>query len=255
MAEKSFKKSRFKSLNPKADTSTTFASRLKQWRFILFQFSIGLSILWLGKILLMVMASELIFKFSATSAVMLDRTESAMETAMLITIALYAVFLIAWRQIIDEKFARLKLFCFLLAFLAIDLSLLKDSVEFINRWKSVPLGEKVVYAYQFPEWRRPGKYHSRWHTCSYMMFDYNKDLVIYPFPHPDHVSAGNVCVDVREGLLGLKWTEHVRSCKPAATNNQRVESSDLQSACQPSAAGMEISLGEIKRILATKQTK
>jgi len=34
-----------------------------------------------------------------------------------------------------------------------------------------------------------------------MVFEYNQNLVIYPFLHPDHVSEGNVCVGVRDGLL------------------------------------------------------
>lgn len=253
MAKKSSKKPRSKyRLNAKADTSISLVSSIKRWRFFVFQFSIVLSILWLGKLLLMVVASELIFKFTATSTVILDSSTSEMQAAVLVTIALYAVFLIAWLQVFDDKLSRLWVFCFLFLFFVIDLSVLKDSVEFINRWKSAPLGEKVVYAYQFPELKQPDKFHSGWHTCSYMVFEYNQNLVTYPFPHPDHVSQGNVCVDVREGLLGLKWTEHIHGCKPAATNNQRVESSDLQSACRPSAAGMEISLGEMKRFRATK---
>lgn len=230
------------------------ASSIKNWRIFIFQFSIILSILWLGKLLLMVVTTELIFKFTANSAVTLDSITNEMQTAVLISIALYAVFLIAWLQVFDDKPSRLWVFCFLFLFIVIDLSVLKDSVEFINRWKGAPLGEKIVYAYQFPERKPPDKFHSAWHTCSYMVFEYNQNLIIYPFPHPDHVSQGNVCVDVREGLLGLKWTEHIRSCKPAATNNQRVESSDLQSACQPSAAGMEISLSEMKRFRATKES-
>jgi hypothetical protein len=262
MAKNKNKKSRLiKSLNSNVDTPSTFASRLSQWRDVTFILSIGLSILWIAKSVLMAIFSELLFKFTSHySAVTLDNTNDAMKAALLITIALYAVFLIAWLQFSDDKLTRVKIFFVLFAFFVVDLFLLKDSVEFINRWQSTPLGEKVVYAYQFPEWKSPGKYHSKWHTCSYLMFEYGIEsgtypfphLVTYPFPHPDQVSQGNVCIDVREGLLGVKWTEHIRSCKPVstATNNQRAESSGLQTACKPSAEGMRISLGELKRFRA-----
>lgn len=248
MSKTRLKKSRAKTgSHPQAGTSATFASNLKQWRLRAFQFIVGLSVLWVVKLLAMVVASELIFKFTAASAVTLDSVNGTMLTAEQITVALYVLFFLAWIRTADDKFERLKIFCLLLVFLGIDLAVLEDSVGFVNRWKSEPLGEQVVYAYQFPEMKPPGKSHSGWHTCAYMVFEHHQNWVVYPFPHPDQVSQGNVCIDVREGLLGLQWTEHVRSCKPAAAGNQRAESSDLQTICKPSNAGLTSALHEIWR--------
>jgi hypothetical protein len=88
--------------------------------------------------------------------------------------------------------------------------------QWINRLKS-SVAQEVVYAYEVP-----GTYRNRsgqLKYCELLAFRYDHDasssVVTIPSAHPDGLPKGAVCLDVRSGLFGWKWTDRVRSCAPS----------------------------------------